>query len=232
MALTFLSIMAGALLVAGFMTSKSWFKDGSHHGHHHDYKASGSEIDSAIMPSLPKMYHHPHFNPFLVPYYTPMKLPPGHHPQMYPAHHKHTHQPMSPYGHHPPMMKRHDNFQSRTFDSLDGWVGGGGLDRTSDFYYILPILLVIGLGSFLIPIISTFFTAMVTSGGVGGCCGRRKRRHEDRPKPLLLEKINEVWETFEESWDNLTTNFNLSDVKNTIQNQLHNQGPGMKLEYL
>ncbi|RWS31819.1 hypothetical protein B4U80_02602 [Leptotrombidium deliense] len=37
----------------------------------------------------------------------------------------------------------------------------------SEFLYILPILLVIGLGSFLIPIMSTFFTALITSGGAG-----------------------------------------------------------------
>lgn len=226
MALSVLSIVAAACLVAGFMTTKSWLKGDIHSGHHHDYKAAGSEaMESSHMPSLPKMYHHPHFNPFLVPYFTPMKYP-GHPPPLVPVHHKHHHHPIPPFPHPSSIMKRHDNFQSRTFDTLDGWVGGG-LDRTSDFYYILPILLVIGLGSFLIPIISTFFTAMVTSGGVGGCCGRRKRRHEGKPKPLLLEKINEIWEMFEESWDN----FNLSNFTNTVQTELHNQGSGMKLEY-
>lgn len=122
--------------------------------------------------------------------------------------------PMKYYYHHhvPQVIKRHDKFQGRTFDTLEGtW--GGPMDRTSDFYYILPILLVIGLGSFLIPIISTFFTAMVTSGGLAGCCGRRKRRHESSgEKPFLLEKINDLWESFENSVSKFTTNFTLTDT--------------------
>lgn len=64
----------------------------------------------------------------------------------------------------------------RLFDPYGAADEFGGAYERSDFYYVLPILLVIGLGSFLIPIISTFFTAMVTSSSaLGGCCGRRKR---------------------------------------------------------
>jgi hypothetical protein len=97
------------------------------------------------------------------------------------------------------------------YDGLfDSYGYGGGLsNEKSDFYYILPILLVIGLGSFLIPIISTFFTAIVTSngaiGGIGGCCGRRKRRYI---KPMFdIETIYDVWDTVEKSIEKLTNNF-------------------------
>ncbi len=86
----------------------------------------------------------------------------------------------------------------------------GGAIEKSEFYYILPILLVIGLGSFLIPIISTFFTALVTSqGAIGGCCGRRKRRGSvsDIKPNFGIENIFEIWESFEKAIENFAKNF-------------------------
>lgn len=102
----------------------------------------------------------------------------------------------------PKFEKRQDYYHDypRTFEPLEGIFSphGSMLDRNSDFYYILPILLVIGLGSFLIPIISTFFTAMITSGGLaGGCC--RRRRITEKNTPDLGEKINSLWDSLEKS---------------------------------
>ena len=92
----------------------------------------------------------------------------------------------------------------------------GGISEKSDFYYILPILLVIGLGSFLIPIISTFFTALVTSNNaIGGCCGRRKRRYM---KPnFAIETIYDIWESVEKAIEKLSNNF---DTKWEVQYEL------------
>lgn len=82
-----------------------------------------------------------------------------------------------------------------------GYSEGYSAVEKSDFYYIFPILLVIGLGSFLIPIISTFFTAMITSNSGLGCCGKRTARLEmpngELLKPALLDKVIEVLENVE-----------------------------------
>lgn len=39
---------------------------------------------------------------------------------------------------------------------------------------LLPIITVIGIGAFMIPLLTTFFTAMISSGG--NCCQRQKER--------------------------------------------------------
>ena len=92
-------------------------------------------------------------------------------------------------------------------DYLDGGYYGGAIEK-SDFYYVLPILLVIGLGSFLIPIISTFFTALVTSSSaIGGCCGRRKRRRRANQSLISIDTIYEIWQTVQKAIDKLGTNF-------------------------
>ena len=89
------------------------------------------------------------------------------------------------------------------------------MDRTSDFYYVLPILLVIGLGSFLIPIISTFFTALITSGGVGGCCGRKTRGSRDNH--LLFDKINNLWDSVEKSFSKFSRNFTITSADEDLK---------------
>lgn len=95
------------------------------------------------------------------------------------------------------------------YDGGGGLFGGdyyGGAVEKSDFLYILPILLVIGLGSFLIPIISTFFTALVTSSSaIGGCCGRRRRR--DNNPMIGIDTIFDIWGTVEKAIEKLTNTF-------------------------
>ena len=96
----------------------------------------------------------------------------------------------------PQRISRNDN------NFFDHYFGGMSVER-SDFMYVLPILLVIGLGSFLIPIISTFFTAIVTSSsGVGGCCGRRKRHQSfygEIKNAFGLNNLQDLWYKFEKA---------------------------------
>lgn len=117
----------------------------------------------------------------------------------------------------PKFEKRQDYYHdSRGYEPLEGIFSSHGsmLDRNSDFYYILPILLVIGLGSFLIPIISTFFTAMITSGGLaGGCCRRRIRLLERNQQQLFPDKISTLWDSLEQSLSKYSKTFaSLADL--------------------
>lgn len=116
--------------------------------------------------------------------------------------------------------KRRQDYEiplTRTFDHMDPYGGGQSLERTSDFYYILPILLVIGLGSFLIPIISTFFTALITSGGIGGCCGAVRKNRGSREHPLLLDKINNFWDSLEKSFGKFSKNFTITSTDDVLK---------------
>lgn len=122
----------------------------------------------------------------------------------------------------PKFEKRQDYYHdTRTgYEPLEGIFSSHGsmLDRNSDFYYILPILLVIGLGSFLIPIISTFFTAMITSGGLAGGCCRRRIRLMEKNQHLFPDKITSLWDSLEKSLSKYSKTFaslaDLNDFKN------------------
>ncbi len=111
--------------------------------------------------------------------------------------------------------------KSERMARYDGWLEGGfpgGAVEKSDFYYVLPILLVIGLGSFLIPIISTFFTALVTSSSsIGGCCGRRKRRGSlAEMEPIFsIGSIYEVWDSVERAIEKFANAFDKSNAEQT-----------------
>uniref|UniRef100_T1KRR9 Uncharacterized protein n=1 Tax=Tetranychus urticae TaxID=32264 RepID=T1KRR9_TETUR len=123
-------------------------------------------------------------------------------------------------------------YQRRGYEDYGLFAGHhGGMDR-SDFYYVLPILLVIGLGAFLIPIITTFFTALVTSNTA--LCGRRKRNdHLVGWKPRLQEKVLEMWTTVEKAFQtgfqkygNIGANNDQNDdsSKNTNTTNYRNNG--------
>jgi hypothetical protein len=102
------------------------------------------------------------------------------------------------------------------YDGLFDFYPGGAIEK-SEFYYVLPILLVIGLGSFLIPIISTFFTALVTSSSaIGGCCGRRKRRGSLEMEPIFsIGSIYEVWDSVERAIEKFANAFDKSNAEET-----------------
>jgi hypothetical protein len=85
-----------------------------------------------------------------------------------------------------------------------------GLEK-SELYYVLPILVVLGLGSFIIPVISTLFTAMITSnnGALGfGCCKRRRDENVRSLQTEWQEKIADLWSIVE-------TAFSSGKLKNT-----------------
>lgn len=177
MALSLISLAATVLLVFGFINSRTWTLDRNTSfapvgiiGQDQETSTSNHKKPLLSLPPSPLLYQYQ--------YPVPLK---------YYLHRRRL-----------PLLDRGP--QPRTFEiaPLSEHPAFSGLDKTSDFYYILPILLVIGLGSFLIPIISTFFTAMITSGGgAGGCCGRRRRRNGDKLKPPSLSaSLQRFWEVF------------------------------------
>ncbi|KAI1307223.1 hypothetical protein HDE_00825 [Halotydeus destructor] len=181
MALTIMSILTTVILVCGYISRSSW-------------STNRTEPENGVN-SEPKRSSY-HGSPFNVPQ-----------PVMYPYHY---HPSMGYYYGRRPMAQRRQQFSDRIgrgyspypiYHGEDYGGGGSGVEKNQEFYYILPILLVIGLGSFLIPIISTFFTAMITTNGtVGGCCGR-KRRRGDKVKPLLAPSVEKFWDILVGSLD-------------------------------
>ena len=189
MAVSIISLIAtGILVVCGLLSSTTWsVEDGNRTSDERTPSSVSSNfISDSLLPSSPKRNTHifrkPHPSYFM-PYH------------LYPYFPVHYHYPSVPQRQKPSSStktkktgnnsnininnNRRYDYEGRTYEPVEGWHHPGQqLDRTSDFYYILPILLVIGLGSFLIPIISTFFTAMITSGGMGGCCAKRSTREE------------------------------------------------------
>lgn len=76
----------------------------------------------------------------------------------------------------------------------------------SDLYYVLPILMVIALGAFIIPVITTFFTAIITSNSVN-CERRRRSSSSAKINPLnfdehlvLNERIADLWHIFNKAF--------------------------------
>lgn len=140
-------------------------------------------------------------------YYHHNNHPYNHH------HHHHIHR-----FHHPPpsltpIITRpldYSIFQKRSgYEDPSAYSSYGGLDK-SDLYYVLPILMVIALGAFLIPIITTFFTAVITSQSA--YCGYKKRVDNGYPfsvKSLLHQRASELKQIFDRAF-NATINTNIT----------------------
>lgn len=76
-------------------------------------------------------------------------------------------------------------------------------ERT-EVHSLLPIITVIGIGAFLIPLFTTFFTAMISGGG--SCCSNRQTALKERNgDPLdfrnqnLYEKTKDIWKQVEKA---------------------------------
>lgn len=225
MAVSIISLIAtGILVVCGLLSTSTWsVEDGNRTS---DERTPSSVISNSIpdslLPSSPKRNSHVFrkpYPPYYMPYHFYPYMPLHYDYQQVPYRHK-SHQQSSSNvkKKQTPGNNRRYDYEGRTFEP-DGWHHGGQqMERTSDFYYILPILLVIGLGSFLIPIISTFFTAMITSGGIGGCCAKRSTREESAGKtkdgrdvnPILSDKINSFWDSLEKSFTKFSNRNTLS----------------------
>ena len=200
MAASLVSLLAtGFLVICGLLSSWS-----SEDGQRDDSNTASSLLPDSMIPSSPKKYKYrqiPH-------YYMPYHLMPYYAMNYYYGYPMPTPKRPPKRGSNGPNRRQDYDFSMpRTFDHIDPY-GGHAVDRTSDFYYVLPILLVIGLGSFLIPIISTFFTAMITSGGIGGCCGRKARGF--RENPVLFDKLNSFWDSLEKSFVKFSKNFTIT----------------------
>lgn len=142
----------------------------------------------------------------------------NHHSHLDEYHHKYQ---LYPYHHVHHQQQQFERRGYEDFHLFNGHGQYGGMDR-SDFYYVLPILLVIGLGAFLIPIITTFFTALVTSNTA--LCGRRKRNDHFVVdwKPLLHEKVLEMWTTVERAFQAGLQKYGNNSGANSTLNQQNN----------
>lgn len=61
----------------------------------------------------------------------------------------------------------------------------------TDYYWLIPVAFIIGIGALLLPVFSLFFTAMVTTGTINLTAGRRKRSIFNEPDQLLT-KLNNI----------------------------------------
>lgn len=226
MAVSIISLIAtGILVVCSLLSSSTWsVEDGNRTDERTPSSVTSNSIPDSELLSSPKrtsnVFRKP-YPPYFMPYHFYPYMPIQYHYQRIPHRH-YSSQNYTPKVKktQTPMNNRRYDYEGRTFEPVEPWHHGGQqLDRTSDFYYVLPILLVIGLGSFLIPIISTFFTAMITSGGIGGCCAKRSTREESIQSkskdsrdmnPLLSDKINTFWDSLEKSFSKFSPKNTLS----------------------
>lgn len=49
----------------------------------------------------------------------------------------------------------------------------------TDYYWLIPLVILIGFGALLLPLIGTFMTTMITQGTLTLTAGRRKRSTEE-----------------------------------------------------
>ena len=49
----------------------------------------------------------------------------------------------------------------------------------SDYYWLIPLVIVIGFGALLLPLLGTLMTTMITQGTINLTAGRRKREAFD-----------------------------------------------------
>uniref|UniRef100_T1KYC6 Uncharacterized protein n=1 Tax=Tetranychus urticae TaxID=32264 RepID=T1KYC6_TETUR len=60
----------------------------------------------------------------------------------------------------------------------------------TDYYWLIPVAFIIGIGAILLPVFSLFFTAMVTTGTINLTAGRRKRSlFNEKPISLLVKEV-------------------------------------------
>ena len=58
----------------------------------------------------------------------------------------------------------------------------------SDYYWLIPLVIVIGFGALLIPLLGTLMTTMLTSGTLTLTAGRRKRSlNQENERYYLFE---------------------------------------------
>lgn len=62
-----------------------------------------------------------------------------------------------------------------TYSDWLGYNDGYEMSSKSDYSWLVPIVIVIGLGTLVIPLLGTFMTSMLTQGTINLTAGRRRR---------------------------------------------------------
>jgi hypothetical protein len=59
----------------------------------------------------------------------------------------------------------------------------------SDYYWLIPLVIVIGFGALLIPLLGTLMTTLITQGTINLTAGRKKRNIQNERFVLIKIKI-------------------------------------------
>ncbi|KAH9388593.1 hypothetical protein TYRP_007935 [Tyrophagus putrescentiae] len=80
--------------------------------------------------------------------------------------------------------------KARGYDSSWGYLDSYSHDMygKSDYSWLIPLIIVVGFGTLLIPLMGTLMTTMITQGTINLTAGRRKRSSEP-----LLENSSTNW---------------------------------------
>lgn len=62
----------------------------------------------------------------------------------------------------------------------------------SDFYWLIPLVIIIGIGALLLPLCSLFMTAMVSNGAINFTGKRRKRSSSSSLNPIISGQLFDV----------------------------------------
>ncbi|KAH7642170.1 hypothetical protein DERF_003210 [Dermatophagoides farinae] len=98
-----------------------------------------------------------------------------------------------------PKSRGYDNYG---YGYLDGYYGD--VAGKSDYSWIVPLIIVIGFGTLLIPLLGTLMTTMMTQGTINLTAGRRRKRSTTNFLDELYEMSNKIeigpiLKTFEEA---------------------------------
>ena len=109
--------------------------------------------------------------------------------------------------------------RSRTFFDYGGDYGHE-LGYRSDFYWLIPLIIVIGMGALLLPLMSALMTALVSTGAITLTAGRRRRRR-DTEHIFASLKENALSETLMSLLTQIETAFDKfgHDINNKYQKQ-------------
>lgn len=144
-------------------------KEGEHHKHHKDEKSHEQHHHQDQDQEKKKdgnYYRRPQYDEVIDPH--PILLEPHPHPLPH----------IDPEGH---------NMYYKA-GAYDYGTGGGEVAYRSDFYWLIPLVIVIGIGALLLPLLSLFMTIMVSQGAIS-LTGRRKRSFSDEIPALSSESI-------------------------------------------
>jgi hypothetical protein len=62
----------------------------------------------------------------------------------------------------------------------------------SDYYWLIPLVIVIGFGALLIPLLGTLMTTLITQGTINLTAGRKKRSIENERFDLIKIKFQQL----------------------------------------